>query len=272
MPTDAERLAHITPKIKRAKMHCAELERAIQIFMTTKPYKVGFTHEAESRKLVYFVSSVEPPPESLPLIAGDAIQNLMGALDHLAYQLVCRDTGGKPPKPSAVYFPIANDLSDYNANKARKLQGAAQRTINAIDGLKPYKGGDDMLWTLHRLNNIDKHRLLLTVGSHAAGFNIAQYMAHTLGEGFSESARRALSAMSFFVNPEDAGFPLKEGYKILIGRIDEIPNLQQQFRFDVALSEPGVIESSSLLETLAKLIGAVESAIEKLTPLLGQTR
>ena len=36
--------------------------------------------------------------------------------------------------------------------------------VDAIDAIKPYKGGNDTLWRLHGLNNIDKHRLLITVG------------------------------------------------------------------------------------------------------------
>jgi hypothetical protein len=57
---------------------------------------------------VYYVLSVEPTPESLALIAGDAIQNLMSALDHLAFQMVCNDTEDNPPNPSWIYFPIAD--------------------------------------------------------------------------------------------------------------------------------------------------------------------
>ncbi len=31
------------------------------------------------------------------------------------------------------------------------------------DKLKPYKGGNDLLWGIHELDNIDKHRSLFTV-------------------------------------------------------------------------------------------------------------
>ena len=39
-----------------------------------------------------------------------------------------------------------------------------QEAVKAIDRLKPYGGGNDFLWRLHGLNNIDRHRLLFTVG------------------------------------------------------------------------------------------------------------
>jgi hypothetical protein len=34
--------------------------------------------------------------------------------------------------------------------------------IERIERLKPYKGGNDPLWRIHELDNIDKHRTLLT--------------------------------------------------------------------------------------------------------------
>ena len=94
MPTVDERLKHITLKIKRAKEHVADLERQLRAFLESGPYKVGAKHDPQTRKLIYYVTSAEPIPDCLPLVAGDAIQNLMSALDHLAYQIVCSDTGG----------------------------------------------------------------------------------------------------------------------------------------------------------------------------------
>ena len=37
----------------------------------------------------------------------------------------------------------------------------SKAAIAAIDALKPYRGGDDLLWQLHRLENVDKHRVLI---------------------------------------------------------------------------------------------------------------
>src|SRR5438132_5583994 len=45
----------------------------------------------------------------------------------------------------------------------------------AIDALRPYKGGNDVLWQLHELNNVDKHRLILTVGSALRSTDLGDY-------------------------------------------------------------------------------------------------
>jgi len=258
----------ITSKVKRAKEHVAELERELRAFMDTNPYKVGTKHDPHTRKLIYYVASADPIPECVPLIVGDAIQNLMSALDHLAYQIVCSDTGDNPPNPNWIYFPIADDATKYEARKRRKMEGARQETFDAIDALKPYKGGNDLLWVLYRLNNIEKHRLLLTVGSQAAGVNVAQDMARRAGSLFPPEAIAALESMNLFLIQADTGFPLKEGFELFTAAVDEKPNPKQQFRFDVALSEPGIIEGKPVVETIHQLTGLVESIVTALRPRL----
>jgi hypothetical protein len=269
MPTVEERLQHVTLKVKRAKEHVASLERELHAFIESGPYKVAHSRDPNTRQLIYYVEEAEPVPECLPLIAGDAIQNLMSALDHLAYQIVCNDTGDNPPNPNWIYFPIANDDVSYEAKKRGKMDGARQETFDAIDSLKPYKGGNDLLWVLYRLNNIEKHRLLLTVGSQAAGINLGQLMAGIpISSTMPAELVAALESMNVFINPADKGFPLTAGFKLYIGAIDQMPNPKQQFRFDVVLNESGIIEGKSLLQTVNQLIALVDSVVISLTPLI----
>jgi hypothetical protein len=77
--------------------------------------------------------------------------------------------------------------------------------------LKPYKGGNDQLWALYRLNNIEKHRLLLTVGSQAASINLYQLMASHFSCTFPGEAVALFESMNVFLNPADKGVPLKAG-------------------------------------------------------------
>jgi hypothetical protein len=266
-PVD-ERLKHVTLKIKRAKEHAAELQRQLRAFLDSSPYKVGFKHDPKTRKLIYYVASAQPIPDSLPLVTGDVIQNLMCALDHLAYQIVCSDTNDQPPNPNWIYFPIADNLQKYEAKKAGKMQGAARDSFAAIDTLKPYRGGNDLLWALYKLNNIEKHRLLLTVGSQAAGINLGQLMAGHVSGTFPPQVVAAFESMSVFLNPADKGFPLQAGFELYIGAVDEKPNPKQQFRFTVALNELGIMEGKPLLELISEFTALVENIVSTLTPRL----
>jgi len=87
--------------------------------------------------------------------AGDAIHNLRSALDHLAWHLSHWETG-EPSEGCA--FPIARSLPDYESIKTRKVAGMSPEAQEAIDKLRPYKGGNEPLWMIHYLDIVDKHR------------------------------------------------------------------------------------------------------------------
>jgi len=268
MPSAAERLRHVTLKVRRASEHLASVGLELRTFFETKPYTVATKHHPDSRKLIYYVDRTEPIPDSVSLAAGDVIQNLVTGLDHLAYQLVSSDTGDNPPNPHGIYFPIGDDLANYDKKKKVQLQGAQQATFNAIDSLKPYKGGNDSLWVLHTLNNLEKHRLLLTVGSRAAGVHLGQLLA-SLDDGFPPAgAKASLEGINLYLNPGDKGFPLASGFELYIGKVDEAPNPEQKFAFDVALNEPGVVDARPLLALLKELLTIAEQTVAELAPLL----
>ena len=159
----AERLSNVWPKLERAKQHINELHRAYRIFIKSNPYVVG-TKRDDKRGLIYYIVSVKPVPIEIATITGDILQNLVSALDHLAYQLVCVGKSNEGPF-FHVYFPVADSATEYEAKKVRKVEGMRPEAIEAIDEITPYKGGNDLLWKLWKLNNADKHRWVVTVGS-----------------------------------------------------------------------------------------------------------
>jgi len=166
-----ERNAQIKTKIERALVHIGELKSECSRFVESSPYLVQVRRAPLTRRPIYYVASVQHTPHQIALIAGDVLQNLRSALDHLAYQLVV--VGKNSPGPfSHVYFPIADNAEKYLAERNRKVAGMREYAIAAIDAVKPYQGGNDLLWRLHRLNNIDKHRLLIAVGSAYRSVNV----------------------------------------------------------------------------------------------------
>lgn len=268
--TANERLRHVTSKVERATKHIRDLESEFLAFDRSQPYEIRSTHDPQTRQLVYYIHRINVAiPDSFALIAGDAIQNLMSALDHLAFQLVCSDTEDAPPNANWIYFPIADDAAKYEAKKRGKVEGARQETFDAIDALKPYKGGSDLLWVLYRLNNIEKHRLLFTVGAQTAGVHLGHLMANwAIPEVWPESAREAVESLDMMLVPSDKGFPLRVGDVLYTGDVDEKPNPRQRFAFQIALNEPGVAEGEPLLETLRKMATLVEGIVTALSPRL----
>lgn len=268
MLTVHQRIAQITPKLERAKKHIRDTDDEILCFLKANPYKVSTKRDPQSRRLIYFVSAVQPVPHSIALTAGDAIQNIMSTLDHLAYQLVCAATNDNPPNPRRIYFPIAEDFASYNKIKAGKMDGARRTTIDAIDAIKPYKGGNDHLWILHRLNNADKHRLLLTVGSAFRSVNLGAHIHASMQELWNEPGspfkRQTAPILDFSVEPADTLFPLKIGDELFIDAPDAEVIPKMEFKFGVALSEPPIVEAQSVPELLDRLTVLVEEVVSKL--------
>lgn len=267
MPTGDERLRHVALKVKRAREHIENLKREVHAFLESQPYTVDAKRDPQTRRPIYFVSRVAPTPDSLVLIAGDAIQNLMSALDHLAYQLVCRDTGDNPPNARWIYFPIADSVEEFDGKKSGKMKGARQETLEAISALKPYKGGNDALWMLYRLNNIEKHRLLLTVGSKAAGVDINMFHAHHFRETIHPKFRPLLEkAKPLFLLPQDDGFPLQPGFELFHGAPGDGVIPPMQFKFSAALNEPGIVAGEPLTQAVEKMATTVEGVVSTLAP------
>lgn len=160
-------------KIKRAEKHISDLKALRDTFLE-KAYRVESKDDPKTRERIWYVAEVKPIPDEIPLILGDAVHCLHCALDHLAYRLAWVATAGAGPF-GGLYFPFGDDAADF-ADKLRrssqaktKARGVVHRlrpdAVKAIQTKQPYQGGrGEALWHIHRLDIIDKHHLLLTVG------------------------------------------------------------------------------------------------------------
>jgi hypothetical protein len=266
--TADQRVALIRLKIERAEKHILDLKSAIDAFMKTGPYEIRTKKDPQSRKLIYYIGKVEPVPAQVAIVVGDALQTLRSALDHLAFQLFL--VNGSNGNPADIYFPIAVDdnsklkgLDKLKAIIQTKIEGRlSQGAINRIIDCQPYSGGTGAdLVVLHKLNNIDKHRLIVAVVSRLRGVDLGAYMSTML----QKVVPYPIPDMSAFFAPEDVQ-PLEVGHEIFIDAEDAEPNKKMKFAVEIAIHEPGIIESKSLLETLQHLADLVRSIIMMFGP------
>jgi hypothetical protein len=258
----------IERKIERADKHIHDLEAALLAFKKTDPYKVGSKVEAETGMLAYYITKADDVPNPIPLIAGDALQNLRTALDHLAWQLTPASD-----RNSSVAFPVSDDATKYEAEKVRKIKGMAKAAIDAIDATKPYKGGNDVLWRLHKLNNIDKHRLLLTVGSAYSAVNVAPHIVGRMIEaGIATHLKlptgTRLPFPAIYLKPSDRQFPLKVGSILFRDAPGAQVNDKMNFLIDIAFGEPGICEGDPMIETLKGMLDLIRNIVSDFAPLL----
>src|SRR5216683_4202653 len=161
-----DRLIIIRVKIERAKKHLRDLAAEILTLTHTtivhRDPKTGVPPNPITFMWNPDFKTVPTLSFDVVAISGDIIHNLRSALDHLAHQLVFV---GSPHLTTStisrnIGFPIAESMAKYEAIKVGKVEGMRPEAKEAIDRLKPYKGGNDPLWRVHELDNIDKHRAL----------------------------------------------------------------------------------------------------------------
>jgi len=196
-------------KIERADKHLDDFHAVLRAFIDSNPYVIDTKRDPQTRCLVYYLVTAQPIPDELAMIASDILQNLRTALDYL----VCAMVRGNNKSDKASAFPIVDKAPVSTKERAwfeAKTQGKPEEAKDVIRRIKPYKGEDDVLWRLHKLNNRDKHRLLFTVGA----------------------AFRSLDLGSMLRQDPDA----------------QPRNIK--FFFDVAIDEPGVVAGESLIAVL----------------------
>ena len=114
-------------------------------------------------------------PIIIPLLIGDILHNVRGALDHATSAIVSNVTKNIDRR---VTFPFHETKREFIAKKeTHTLYKTAPDVWQIIEeDFRPYKSedGNEILWGLSKLNNIDKHRLVLT--TYARGFTSQDVM------------------------------------------------------------------------------------------------
>jgi hypothetical protein len=181
--TASTRIRHPHLKACRAKEHLDALDKAIQGFVESKPYRIDLKDDLQAGECVLCVELVGPIPFDLALIAADFISCLRSSLDYLAYQLAC--VGLAPEQPStSIMFPIFGENTAEIAGKLKRFtKGMPPPAISQIESLQPYYHGKryqlTLLWRLHVLAGIVKHR---HVGIHSHGIFV-NFPGLNLGPG-----------------------------------------------------------------------------------------
>jgi hypothetical protein len=192
-----------------------------------------------------YIKKVPTLPFHVVSTAGDIVHNLRAALDHLAYHLVAVGMECAPVIPLTdiemrqIEFPIAETPEKYEAEKTRKVKRMLPEAIDVIDGLKPYKGGNDSLWRIHELDNIDKHRTLFTLA----------YEFLFTGDWF------------------DGAYLVKAENPLFAGVEAEVEK-DIQFEIQEALSQSQITDANALLPSLHQLVNFVDNLVVSFMPLL----
>jgi hypothetical protein len=154
-------------RISRAETHIASLEAEITAVL---PPDRSITAPIMGPAFLSGGNQRISAPPILPILIGETLYNLRGALDYLVYELFHLDTGRVK---GSTKFPIEDTIESWNSyfptpetpsKKRRKmwLHGLTPAHQAAIKWLQPCDG---CKWTgvLRSLSNPDKHRRLTKI-------------------------------------------------------------------------------------------------------------
>jgi len=244
-----EPLDSLVLKVERAKKHILELEAEYSGFRKDNAYRIDFKTDPKTRERIYYLAAIKPIPKAFSIILGDALNNLRSCLDHAVYALV---QVGQPNvvKKSDIVFPICGSASEYKTRFERIESGLRQDAIKAINGIAPYIGGaGEYFCHLARLNNIDKHRLLLTIWG--------SFTAHTMLPAqriwVAEFNRKDPSEFRHSFMAKNPRVFLREVDDVLLTVPESEVEEDMQFLIDIAFAEPEICKGNPVIETLHEM-------------------
>ena len=140
------------------------LSREVQTFEHSDAYVPRVERNVRSpQEIEYrvFATERQNPSPDWPLMAGEAIQSLRAALDHVVYAISKRNRGKSQ-------FPIFTDPCEFQVRGKPLIRGVPPAIRALIEKAQPYEHtpshpSRDILAALNKLSNLDKHRTLATV-------------------------------------------------------------------------------------------------------------
>jgi len=157
-----EPLGDCQAKLDRAREHFDELKAGINAFVQTEARPIWPELSADRTEYVVTFITRATLPLRLSTIVGEFLYNLRSCLDHMWWKLA-RTQGIRSDRPE---FPIYDDEKSFWGNAGKFFPGMPPEAVALVVRLQPFPVRQDAqglyhgLWLLHKLGNIDKHRLL----------------------------------------------------------------------------------------------------------------
>ena len=139
--------------------HLEALDACVSSWIDSNPTNISINKDTDTGANFLKHDFTKPIPEDISLILGDIIHNLRSALDYIAVEIVRKAGFGI----SDVHFPFHETLDGLliNIGASNLCRASAEAALIIIEEIKPYQRGNLFIWSLSRLSNTDKHRLLI---------------------------------------------------------------------------------------------------------------
>jgi len=143
-------------RLQWGKKHIRDLKRRIRSFIKKDIYLHVHDYDSDRRQEVRKIRFTEPLPDEFALRIADVVANLRFALDYAVFAILKDKIPSK--NHNLIKFPFADTRSDLQRGAA--LKHFPEDIKPLFMSFNPYKTGNNFLWALNRICNIEKHRLL----------------------------------------------------------------------------------------------------------------
>jgi hypothetical protein len=244
LPMTKPNLSAARAKLDWADRQINVLDAEIRGFLEEKPYAISIDSETEPGIRYYVMDQTGPIPDIISAGIGAVIAPQRESLDMLATALA-KNNGAT--KPNDVYFPVCKSEAIFReAITSKKIRELSSLDRAIIESLKPYLGGNDLLYALHALNIKSKHHDLLTVFGNATQFGMG------VKEGQGGGYIRRIAVWPWNNSP----YPGKPCVFF-----DADPQMELKVSVDVAFREVGPAHSQPVIETLREFSRLANSII-----------
>ena len=204
-------------------------------------------------------------PLRFAVVAGEVIHHLRSTLDHLVVALAARN--GQDPL-NQHQFPVCRKQDKFEkAVRGGCTKGISASALKLIADAQPYlrpRPDDYFLTTLHELDVVDKHRLLLVVAAAAR-------MGQRVDIGVDEAKAAELGITPVDVAIIGLGIPIRckisesptEIFRIMLAEPDPVFHADVDIICDVAFEKCGSIEMPSIIVALESLRKATARLVDK---------
>ena len=177
-------------KFGRAFRHLQDLRVEVDGWLNGEHHSVRSETDPKDGSVTFLATAEQPPRDPFGLLIGDCLHNLRSGLDALAFSLASSYTTPLPDEVAeSSEFPIFGDKDGQGSARFHRLRrtrepapgsgllktrGWDPKAQAIVESLQPYHRGKkfraDLLWILHDLDRINKHRLLHTAVASFEGF------------------------------------------------------------------------------------------------------
>jgi hypothetical protein len=246
-------------KVERAEKHIGDLDDAVAAFMEKYPYSARLDLNKESGTAEVVIGVARKPPPYLGAIAGDAIHNMRSALDCLWRNAWYPGGGGW--RDYGCAFPIFDSSDQFEARFRSVTHGRKKRIVDLARAFRPYKGGNDDLWGLGSVNDLDKHRILIPAFTALSEWSFSPAGRHTM----TMFDGTTIPVEHVTLTPQEPIFPVEDGTVLIRGPISavrDVVDMNPQLTLQVAFGEGEMVKGKPMVPTLYRFLDLVQKIAE----------